>query len=140
MSPAIPDPNRPAIRVEIAANEDVVMVRQRAREQSQRAGFSLLETTKLVTAASELARNTLEHGGGGTAEIEVVTDGIRRGVRMTFVDEGPGIPDLEAALRDGFTTGGGLGLGLGGSRRLVSEFHIESTVGRGTRVQVIRWK
>lgn len=140
MSPAIPDPNRPAIRVEIAANEDVVMVRQRAREQSQRAGFSLLETTKLVTAASELARNTLEHGGGGTAEIEVVTDGTRRGVRMTFVDEGPGIPDLEAALRDGFTTGGGLGLGLGGSRRLVSEFHIESTVGKGTRVQVIRWK
>jgi serine/threonine-protein kinase RsbT len=105
-----------------------------------RAGFSLLETTKLVTAASELARNTLEHGGGGHAEIEVITDGIRRGVRMTFVDEGPGIPDIEVALRDGYTTGGGLGLGLGGSRRLVNEFHIESTVGRGTRVQVIRWK
>ncbi len=140
MSPAIPDPNRPAIRVEIAANEDVVMVRQRAREQSQRAGFSLLETTKVVTAASELARNTLEHGGGGSAEIEVVTDGTRRGVRMTFIDEGPGIPDIDAALRDGFTTGGGLGLGLGGSRRLVSEFHIQSTVGRGTRIQVIRWK
>jgi len=140
VSPAIPDPNRPAIRVEIAANEDVVIVRQRAREQSQRAGFSLLETTKLVTAASELARNTLEHGGGGFAELEVVTDGLRRGVRMTFTDEGPGIPDLDAALRDGFTTGGGLGLGLGGSRRLVNEFHIESTVGKGTRVQVIRWK
>jgi serine/threonine-protein kinase RsbT len=140
VSPAIPEPNRPAIRVEIAANEDVVLVRQRAREQSQRAGFSLLETTKLVTAASELARNTLEHGGGGFAELEVVTDGLRRGVRMTFTDEGPGIPDLDAALRDGFTTGGGLGLGLGGSRRLVSEFHIESTVGKGTRVQVIRWK
>jgi serine/threonine-protein kinase RsbT len=140
VTPAIADPNRPPIRVEIAANEDVVVVRQRAREQSQRAGFSLLETTKLVTAASELARNALEHGGGGTAEIEVVTDGLRRGVRMTFVDEGPGIPDLEAAMRDGFTTGGGLGLGLGGSRRLVSEFHIESKVGGGTRVQVIRWK
>jgi serine/threonine-protein kinase RsbT len=140
VSPAIPEPNRPAIRVEIAANEDVVLVRQRAREQSQRAGFSLLETTKLVTAASELARNTLEHGGGGFAELEVVTDGIRRGVRLTFVDEGPGIPDLDAALRDGFTTGGGLGLGLGGSRRLVNEFHIESTVGKGTRIQVIRWK
>jgi serine/threonine-protein kinase RsbT len=140
VSPAIADPNRPPIRVEISANEDVVVVRQRAREQSQRAGFSLLETTKLVTAASELARNALEHGGGGTADIEVVTDGLRRGIRMTFVDEGPGIPDLEAALRDGFTTGGGLGLGLGGSRRLVSEFHIESTVGKGTRVQVIRWK
>lgn len=140
MTPAIIDPNRPPIRVEISANEDIVFVRQRAREQSQRAGFSLLETTKLVTAASELARNTLEHGGGGTADIEVITDGIRRGVRMTFVDEGPGIPDLEAALRDGFTTGGGLGLGLGGSRRLVNEFHIESVVGVGTRVQVIRWK
>jgi serine/threonine-protein kinase RsbT len=140
VSPAILDPNRPPVRVEIAANEDVVLVRQRAREQAQRAGFSLLETTKLVTAASELARNALEHGGGGFAVLEVVTDGARRGVRMTFADEGPGIPDVEEALRDGFTTGGGLGLGLGGSRRLVSEFPIESEVGRGTRVQVIRWK
>jgi serine/threonine-protein kinase RsbT len=140
VSPAILDPNRPPVRVEIAANEDVVLVRQRAREQAQRAGFSLLETTKLVTAASELARNALEHGCGGFAVLEVVTDGARRGVRMTFADEGPGIPDVEEALRDGFTTGGGLGLGLGGSRRLVSEFQIESEVGRGTRVQVIRWK
>lgn len=140
MTPAIADPNRPVIHVDIASNEDVVFVRQRAREQSHRAGFSLLETTKLVTAASELARNTLEHGGGGYVDIEVITDGIRRGVRMTFVDEGPGIPDLEQALTDGFTTGGGLGLGLGGSRRLVNEFDIQSAVGRGTRVQVIRWK
>ena len=140
MTPAIADPNRPPIRVEISSNEDVVFVRQRTREQAKRAGFSLLEITKLVTAASELARNALEHGGGGHADIEVITDGIRRGIRMTFVDEGPGIPDLEAAMRDGFTTGGGLGLGLGGSRRLVHEFHIESVVGRGTRVQVIRWK
>jgi serine/threonine-protein kinase RsbT len=140
VTPAIADPNRPSIRVEIASNEDVVFVRQRAREQAQRAGFSLLEITKLVTAASELARNALEHGGGGHADLEVITDGIRRGVRMTFVDEGPGISDIEQALRDGFTTGGGLGLGLGGSRRLVQEFHIESVVGRGTRVQVIRWK
>ena len=140
MTPAIADPNRPPIRVDIASNEDVVFVRKSAREHSQRAGFSLLETTKLVTAASELARNALEHGGGGYADIEVITDGIRRGVRMTFVDEGPGIPDIEQALRDGFTTGGGLGLGLGGSRRLVSEFDIQSAIGRGTRVQVIRWK
>lgn len=140
MGPAIADPDRPPVRVEIAANEDVVLVRRRARELAQRAGFSLLETTKLVTAASELARNTLDHGGGGTAELEVIADGLRRGVRMTFVDEGPGIPDLEAAMRDGYTTGGGLGLGLGGSRRLVSELHIESAVGRGTRVQVIRWR
>jgi serine/threonine-protein kinase RsbT len=140
VTPAIAEPNRPVIRVDISSNEDVVMVRQRAREQSQRAGFSLLETTKLVTAASELARNALEHGGGGTADLEVITDGMRRGVRMTFVDEGPGIPDIDKAMQDGYTTGGGLGLGLGGSRRLVSEFHIESVVGRGTRVQVIRWK
>jgi serine/threonine-protein kinase RsbT len=140
MTPAIADPTRPVLRVEIAENEDVVVVRQRAREQSQRAGFSLLETTKLVTAASELARNTLEHGGGGYAEIEVCTNGLRRGVRMRFVDEGPGIPDIEQALRDGFTTGKGLGLGLGGSRRLVNEFEIHSAPGAGTRVTVVRWK
>jgi serine/threonine-protein kinase RsbT len=140
MTPAIADPARPVIRVEIADNQDVVVVRQRAREQGMRAGFSLLETTKLVTAASELARNTLEHGGGGHAELEVCTDGIRRGVRMRFVDEGPGIADLDQALRDGFTTGKGLGLGLGGSRRLVSEFEIESAPGRGTKVTVVRWK
>jgi serine/threonine-protein kinase RsbT len=140
MTPAIADPARPVIRVEIAENEDVVVVRQRAREQSQRAGFSLLETTKLVTAASELARNTLEHGGGGYAELEVCTNGVHRGVRMRFVDEGPGIPDIEAALRDGFTTGKGLGLGLGGSRRLVNEFEIDSAPGRGTKVTVVRWK
>jgi serine/threonine-protein kinase RsbT len=140
VTPAIADPQRPVIRVDIAENQDVVVVRQRAREQSHRAGFSLLETTKLVTAASELARNTLEHGGGGWAELEVCTDGIRRGVRMRFVDEGPGIADIEVAMRDGYTSGKGLGLGLGGSRRLVDEFHIESTPGRGTRVTVIRWK
>jgi serine/threonine-protein kinase RsbT len=140
MMPAIADPTRPVVRVDILENEDVVVVRQRAREQAHRAGFSLLETTKVVTAASELARNALEHGGGGYAEIEVCTDGIRRGVRMRFVDTGPGIPDVEQALRDGYTTGKGLGLGLGGSRRLVSEFEIDSAVGRGTKVTVVRWK
>jgi serine/threonine-protein kinase RsbT len=140
MRPAIADPTRPVIRVEITENEDVVIVRQRAREQSHRAGFSLLETTKLVTAASELARNTLEHGGGGYAEIEVCTDGIHHGVRMRFVDEGPGIPDVEAALRDGFSTGKGMGLGFGGSRRLVNEFEVITAPGRGTRVTVVRWK
>jgi serine/threonine-protein kinase RsbT len=140
MMPAIADPTRPVIRVDIAESEDVVVVRQRAREQSHRAGFSLLETTKLVTAASELARNTLEHGGGGYAEIEVCTDGVRRGVRMRFVDTGPGIPDVEQAMRDGYTTGKGLGLGLGGSRRLVSEFELDTAVGRGTKVTVVRWK
>ena len=138
--PAIADPARPVVRVDIVENEDVVLVRQRAREQAHRAGFSLLETTKVVTAASELARNTLEHGGGGYAELEVCTDGLRRGVRMRFVDTGPGIPDVEQAMRDGYTTAKGLGLGLGGSRRLVSEFQIDSVVGRGTKVTVVRWK
>jgi serine/threonine-protein kinase RsbT len=140
VTPAIADPARPVLRVDIVENEDVVVVRQRAREQAHRAGFSLLETTKLVTAASELARNTLEHGGGGYAEIEICTDGIRRGVRMRFVDEGPGIPDVELAMRDGYTTGKGLGLGLGGSRRLVSELEVQTTPGHGTRITAIRWK
>jgi serine/threonine-protein kinase RsbT len=140
MTPAIADPARPVVHVEIAEDEDVVVVRQRAREQAQRAGFSLLETTKLVTAASELARNTLDHGRGGYAELEVCIDGSRRGVRMRFVDEGPGICDVEQALCDGFTTGQGLGIGLGGSRRLVNEFEIESLPGRGTKVTVVRWK
>jgi serine/threonine-protein kinase RsbT len=140
MMPAIADPTRPIVRVDIVENEDVVVVRQRAREQAHRAGFSLLETTKVVTAASELARNTLEHGGGGYAELEVCTDGIRRGVRMRFVDTGPGILDVEQAMRDGFTTGKGLGLGLGGSRRLVSEFELDTAPGRGTKVTVVRWK
>jgi serine/threonine-protein kinase RsbT len=140
MSPTITEPDRTVIRVEIAENEDVVIVRQRARDQAQRVGFSLLETTKLVTAASELARNTLEHGGGGYALLEICAEGARRGVRMQFIDDGPGIPDIEQALRDGYTTGKGLGLGLGGSRRLVNEFHIESAVKRGTKVTVVRWK
>jgi serine/threonine-protein kinase RsbT len=140
VTPAIADPQRPVIRVDIVENEDVVMVRRCAREQAHRAGFSLLETTKLVTAASELARNALEHGGGGWAEVEICTDGIRRGVRMRFCDEGPGIPDMELALRDGYTSGKGLGLGLGGSRRLVDEFQLESSPGAGTKVTVIRWK
>jgi serine/threonine-protein kinase RsbT len=140
VTPAIADPNRPVENIEIEQNEDVVVVRQRAREQCMRAGFSLLETTKLVTAASELARNTLEHGGGGKAALEVVTDGTRRGVRMTFSDQGPGIPDLQKALTDGYTTGKGLGLGLSGSRRLVTEFDIQTEVGRGTTVRVIKWK
>jgi serine/threonine-protein kinase RsbT len=140
MPSSTPEPGRGSVVVEIASNEDVVIVRQRARELCQRVGLSLLETTKVVTAASELARNTLEHGGGGRAELDVLVEGSRRGLRMVFVDDGPGIADLEQALTDGFTTGKGLGLGLGGSRRLVGNFHIESEVGRGTRVQVIQWK
>ena len=114
-------------------------VRQRVRALAVESGLSLVDQTKVVTAASELARNTLDYGGGGTLDIEVL-NGVRRGVRLVFEDQGPGIKDIEAALRDGFTTGNGLGLGLGGARRLCSEFSIESVVGRGTRVTCSRWK
>lgn len=126
-------------RVEIRSSEDVVRVRQRVRAVAVSAGLSLVDQTKVVTAASELARNTLDYGGGGTLDIEVL-NGLRRGVRLVFEDQGPGIKDIDAALRDGFTTGNGLGLGLGGAKRLCSEFSIESSVGRGTRVMCSRWK
>lgn len=124
----------------IRRSEDVVLVRQAVRQRALELGFSLVDQTKLVTAASELARNTLQYGGGGTASIERLTEGSRRGVRVTFEDQGPGIPDLAAAMRDGFTTGSGLGLGLSGARRLSSEFAIESAPGLGTRVVITRWK
>ncbi len=133
------DPADP-IRLEIASGTDVVTVRQRARDMGRKAGMSLLDVTKLVTAASELGRNALEHGGGGWAILETVRERSKVGVRMTFQDDGPGIPDLDLALTDGYTTGGGLGLGLSGSRRLVNEFAIESAPGKGTKVIVTRWK
>jgi serine/threonine-protein kinase RsbT len=103
-------------------------------------GFSLVDQTKLVTAASELARNTLIYGGGGTVLVELVVNGVRRGVRLTFEDQGPGIPDVTLALKDGYTSGQGLGLGLGGARRLVNDFTIDSAPGSGTRVMIARWK
>jgi serine/threonine-protein kinase RsbT len=123
----------------IASEPDMVTVRRRVREAAARTGLSLVDQTKLVTAASELARNTLIYGGGGTMQLETL-NGARLGVRLTFVDKGPGIPDIDLALRDGFTTGSGLGLGLSGSKRLVNEFEIDSKVGQGTRVAVTRWK
>jgi serine/threonine-protein kinase RsbT len=126
--------------IEIRASSDLVRVRQQVREWTVEAGFSLVDQTKMVTAASELARNTLEHGGGGTARVEFLEDGGRRGVRLVCEDQGPGIPDLDLALRDGYTTRSGLGLGLGGARRLVNEFAIDSRVGAGTRVTITRWK
>lgn len=126
-------------RVCIRNGDDVVRVRQEVRARAVEAGMSLVEQTKIVTAASELARNTLEHGGGGTARIELLMQEGRRGVRLTFEDTGPGIADVDAALRDGFTTGTGLGLGLGGARRLCNEFEIASAPGKGTRVMVVRW-
>ena len=123
----------------IASEPDMVTVRRRVREAAARTGLSLVDQTKLVTAASELARNTLIYGGGGTMQLETL-NGARLGVRLTFVDKGPGIPDIDLALRDGFTTGSGLGLGLSGSKRLVNEFEIDSKLGQGTRVAVTRWK
>jgi serine/threonine-protein kinase RsbT len=124
----------------IRSSEDVVRVRQQARERAVQQGLSLVDQTKLVTAASELARNTLEHGGGGEVEIVLLQDGIKKGVRLTFSDHGPGIPNIDQALKDGFTTGGGLGLGLGGARRLSNEFSIESQPGNGTKVMMARWR
>ena len=126
--------------IDIRASEDVVRVRQQTRVLAVEAGLSLVDQTKVITAASELARNTLVYGGGGELRIEIVENGGRRGVRLTFEDQGPGIADIQQALRDGFTSGGGLGLGLGGARRLSNEFNIESTVGKGTKIQITRWK
>ena len=126
--------------IPIRRDDDVVRVRQEVRRHAQAMAFSLVEQTKLVTAASELARNTLVYGGGGEAHIQILEHGGLRGVQLVFSDEGPGIPDVEQALRDGFTTGGGLGLGLGGARRLVSEMTIDSAAGRGTRITVVKWR
>lgn len=124
----------------IVSQEDVVIVRQAVRKAAVEAGFTLVDQTKIVTAASEIARNTFLYGGGGDVLIERVEEGVRRGLRLTFSDHGPGIPDVEQALRDGYTSGGGLGLGLGGARRLSSEFSISSAPNQGTRVVIARWK
>ncbi|HKQ83666.1 MAG TPA: anti-sigma regulatory factor [Steroidobacteraceae bacterium] len=124
----------------IRASDDVVRVRQQVRTHAVEAGLSLVDQTKIVTAASELARNALDYAGGGTVRIERLNDGARRGVRLIFEDEGPGISDVALALKDGYTTGSGLGLGLSGAKRLSNEFNIESTVGVGTRVTIARWK
>lgn len=124
---------------EIRAPEDIVRIRQTVRTWSVEIGFSLVDQTKIVTAASELARNTLEYGGGGTVRLRRMENGPRRGLGMDFVDQGPGIANMELALKDGFSTGTGLGLGLSGSRRLMNEFEIESAPGKGTRVSVARW-
>ena len=124
----------------LKTSEDVVRLRKAVRERAIAAGFTLVEQTKIVTAASELGRNTVQYGGGGQARISVVVSGARRGLRLEFIDEGPGIADTELALKDGYSTGGGLGLGLGGARRLSDEFAIISQPGQGTRVTIVRWK
>ena len=124
----------------ILAEPDVVQVRQAVRKWASELTFSLVDQTKIVTAASELARNVLVHGKGGSVRLEVMHENGKRGLRLTFEDKGPGIADIDMALRDGFTTGSGLGLGLGGSKRLVNEFEIQSKQGEGTRVTIVRWK
>jgi len=124
----------------IRTSDDVVIVRQQVRARAVQAGLGLVDQTKVVTAASELARNTLDYGGGGAVTLTLIDDGMKRGVRLVFEDHGPGIPDLQLALKDGYTTGNGLGLGLSGAKRLSNEFFVESTVGVGTRVTIARWK
>jgi serine/threonine-protein kinase RsbT len=126
--------------VPIQSSADVVAVRQAVRSAATELGFSLVDQTKIVTAASELARNTLDYGGGGSLLLQTLNDGARKGLKLLFEDHGPGIPDVQMALKDGFTTGGGLGLGLGGARRLVNDFDIQSKFGEGTRVTITRWK
>jgi serine/threonine-protein kinase RsbT len=124
----------------LQSDEDVVGLRKQVREKALAIGLSLIDQTKLVTAASELARNTLKYGGGGAVHLDSLVDGFRHGIGLLFVDSGQGIRDVEMALRDGYTTGGGLGLGLGGSKRLVDEFDIDSRAGEGTAVSVVKWK
>ena len=124
----------------LKSSNEVVLARQRVRQYAVELRFSLVDQTKLVTAASELARNALDHGKGGSMTLEILNEGVKSGIRLIFEDQGPGIPDIEQALKDGFTSGSGMGLGLGGSKRLVNEFSIESEVGKGTRVTVARWR
>jgi serine/threonine-protein kinase RsbT len=124
----------------IAADADVVMVRQKVRGWAVEQGFGLVDQTKIVTAASELARNTLIHGGGGSIRLEALNDGPRKGLRLIFEDQGPGIPDIQLAMKDGYTTGTGLGLGLSGAKRLSNEFEINSKPGEGTSIAITRWR
>lgn len=124
----------------IRSESDIVQARQMVRKWSTDQSFPIVDQTKIITAASELARNTLVYGRGGTMRLEALIDGLKKGLRLTFEDNGPGIADLEQALTDGFTTGGGLGLGLSGARRLSNDFHIESKPGEGTRVMIARWR
>lgn len=128
------------VELSLAQQEDVVAVRQRTRSLAVEIGLTIVDQTKIVTAASELARNTVVHGGGGKVTLEILRETSKQGLRLIFEDSGPGIPDLERAMQDGYTSGGGLGLGLGGSKRLCNDFAIESKVGAGTRVTIARWK
>jgi serine/threonine-protein kinase RsbT len=124
----------------LKTEQDIVLARQAVRKLAQELGFSLVEQTKMVTAASEIARNTLIYGGGGAVTCEMLADGLKKGLRLRFEDKGPGIPDLDLAMTDGWTSGTGLGMGLTGAKRLVNEFDLDSRPGQGTRVTLTRWK
>lgn len=140
MGPGHTMPITKADALPLRLEQDVVVARQTVRKLTLELGFGIVDQTKMVTAASELARNTLIHGHGGEMRWETLTEGLRRGLRLQFVDEGPGIPDVSLAMTDGWTSGSGMGLGLSGAKRLVNEFGIETAVGRGTRVTITRWK
>jgi len=127
-------------RIGVRTVDDIIKARQLVRDSAIAQGLSLVDQTKLVTAASEIARNTLVHGGGGQMRLETLNDGTRRGIRITFSDQGPGIADIALAMKDGYSTAGGLGLGLGGTKRLVNEFNLESEPGKGTTVTILRWR
>jgi serine/threonine-protein kinase RsbT len=133
----------PVIKTEtfaLSSESDIVQARQLVRKWAVECGFTLVDQTKIVTAASELARNTIKYGGGGTMKLETLNERMRNGLRAIFEDKGPGIPDPDRALQDGYTTGAGLGLGLGGAKRLSNEFELVSKIGEGTRVTITRWK
>jgi serine/threonine-protein kinase RsbT len=127
-------------KLPVKSSADILLIRQTVRSKAVELGFSLVDQTKIITAASELARNTVDYGGGGVCTIEVLPEGARKGLRLSFEDQGPGIPDIQLALKDGYTTGGGLGLGLSGAKRLMNDFQITSKVGEGTKVVITRWK
>ena len=127
-------------RLELRAEQDIVLARQTVRKLTQGLGFGIVDQTKMITAASELARNAVVYGGGGEMSWETLQDGLRRGLRLHFADQGPGIPNLDLAMTDGWTSGSGMGLGLSGAKRLVNEFAIETAPGKGTRVSITRWK
>lgn len=131
---------QPSEKYKVTTPEDIVSVRQAVRQRAIGLGFNIVDQTKIVTATSELARNMLDYGGGGVTYLEIVENGRKKGIRLSFRDEGPGIVDVELALKDGYTSGGGMGLGLGGAKRLSDEFKIDTAPGEGTCVTIVRWK
>jgi serine/threonine-protein kinase RsbT len=129
-----------SVEAPLHSENDIVLARQLVRRKAQEIGLSLIDQTKIITAASELARNALIYGGGGTMKATILNNGLRRGLQLVFSDQGPGIPDTDLAMKDGWTSGNGLGMGLSGAKRLVNDFELDTRVGEGTRVTIARWK